>query len=358
MPREAKPYFLFSQPKPIGNDELNGYLGMAVTDFDDPFGADAERRPTGGLRPRDAIDNLYPQSETRCKDVNIVEKGAVDRNAQIRFQQALKFWYSSERNHTSALTTPYFRRIGMESGREKINDLLGRASFDDIDEFGHIAEVLLVLALSLVIGQVLYPLNLPFQKVLLLLQLLVVLWLFPKVYQRHYRHEQLKNRAEYRKQVLELLKRQRNTTHGRLGIVNSMIICTDLGVNTSTLNRDGAGAHAGTGTTGAGLEVDVSLNQQDIHTVGISGAYKGDYIIAFSYLPLYLKRDEGTRSRLSSWIRRRPIFQVGSDEEILYEILGREITGNMGHILGATDSSEATGGERFWVNFVTMERSG
>lgn len=119
------------------------------------------------------------------------------------------------------------------------------------------------------------------------------------------------NKSKYKDEVIKLLKDQVQdkkrftrgdtikTPHGgvQLYIIDSIVICTDMGVNRAEESRKDSGAEVGAGTTEAtkGHRNAVHMSSASQNNSSVSGVFEGDYLIACSYLSLYLVEENGNQ---------------------------------------------------------------
>lgn len=132
-----KPYFAVKKPTPVTDELLNRLLGLAVVDFGDPLGKNY--RPDRPLKPRDAIDHLYPERHAEMKDFEKVMKRVDMASAKVAVQTVAEACLSAMRERGSTLTAPHLRRIDMDNAGKRIDDLL-RTRPPLLEDDGHLVE--------------------------------------------------------------------------------------------------------------------------------------------------------------------------------------------------------------------------
>jgi hypothetical protein len=304
-----KPYWAVKKPTPVTDELLNRLLGLAVVDFADPLGKNY--RPDRPLKPRDAIDNLYPERDAQMKDYERVLKRVDKGSATAAFQTVVEACVSAMREKGSTLMAPHLRRIDMDNADKRIRDLLRTpgAEIGDLQVVpaaGGTQSTTLDAAhkeLGLkgaVTDEVVSKQGAGVETgVMQSWQSWLLLWLFwataflgigPDA-EAQRKAEQEQKRLEYRRQVLELLQQKK-----RVGIINSIITVCDLTMRSGTTVRGRAGAGGGTGLAGGPVNANVKAEYERSRDVGEQGTYIGEYLVACSYLPLKLNQANSTGS--------------------------------------------------------------
>ncbi|KAK7955897.1 uncharacterized protein PG986_005119 [Apiospora aurea] len=287
---QKRPYFLLDEPCPVDGETLGRLLGLVVQNPADPIGAEAKYAPDKGLAPQEAIDDLYPEREVRCTDIEIIRRGLHDTYAKLVFSKAVKAWGNVSKQRDTAINAPVFRRVSIENGVKRLTDLLEKEappsaadSTVAADAGGWYACVKacitwIWLSFHALLG--FPPLGLQPEGE-------------PKLDQRA-------KRAEYQKQVLELLREQPGKSP-HLAVINSTIVCSDYMRATSKVGKNDMGAGLGTGHYGAahGVDLNAAAERSRLNEAAYKGAYEGDYLIACSYLPV-VPRQGTTRQWFSS----------------------------------------------------------
>ncbi|RKU45291.1 hypothetical protein DL546_006393 [Coniochaeta pulveracea] len=373
-----KPYWAVKKPTPVSPDLLNRLLGLAVVDFADPLGKNY--RPDRPLKPRDAIDDLYPERHAEMKDYEKVLKRVDKASARAAFQTVVEACLSAMKEEGSTLKAPHLRRIDMDNAVKRIHDLLrspGTPSLpDDEDQLVEPAalgtqpaagpgleqavkdEMVVKEGASDATGAV--------QS----WQSWIFLWLFwataffgigPDAAARR-KAEQEQNRLEYRRQVLQLLRENE-----RVGIINSIITACDLTMLSGATTKGRAAAGGGTGPGAGPINVHVRGEVEHIRDVGEQGTYVGEYLIACSYLPLKLNTTssvESGRKRTFPFFSRAPAAQQDAEWSLgmreVWKLGQNEIPGDTARLLHAEtpmtetspedeDADSASEETDFWI---------
>ncbi|KAM0420273.1 hypothetical protein ACHAPT_011934 [Fusarium lateritium] len=295
-----KPYFLLAEPVALDDDDdtLNRLLGLAVANPYKPTGV--AYSPDKPLRPRDAIDNLYPSKPVVCTDFQLVQSKTSTDKATAKLERLVKFSLEHGGSRKADFSAAGFRRFTMDNAKRRLEALLREPAKDAPgSEATHSAD----------------------------------------------QSEQLNNRAKYRKEVLEFLHEQKN---GKLAIITGFITCTDLSKNLDRSKKTAGKFEAGTGPNGT-FEAELAAEHSRTNDFGVQGAYVGEYLIACSYFPLYaVKKPEkssgtsffGFLSSSSSKPKNDGNFSVGTEE--MWRIGDKEIEGNTEPLLGKAQSAKVT----------------
>ncbi|KAM5349707.1 hypothetical protein ACJ41O_006212 [Fusarium nematophilum] len=293
-----KPYFLLEQPVRVDDDLLNRLLGLAVVDPYKPL--QLAYRPREPLRPRDAIDFLYPRHHVDCKDFKLIQGTSKTTKSSAKLQKLVKLSLASSGSQDANLEAAWFRRITMDNSLSNIDDLLREPTREDrMPSQGPEADE----AIS----------------------------------------KQLKIRARYRKEVLDLLQ---GRPDGKLFIITSVVTCTNLAKNWDRSKSTSAQAEVTTGPAGhsSGVEVGVGAEYSRTNDIGTQGAYVGEYLIACSYLPLHASEPTGWKVPYTDYMfvqRGRPYKGHVLGQREMWRLGDKEEEGNMEAMLGAGGGNRA-----------------
>ncbi|RSL45196.1 hypothetical protein CEP52_016787 [Fusarium oligoseptatum] len=288
---ETRPYHLLDGVIPLDDDgELfDRLLGLVTEDLARPL---SSYRPEAPFKAKDHIqkpNHLYPKKAVECEDVEWLQENTVEKEAKLEFTRLLKLWGSHTEKKANTWGSTLLRRIEIqENPRQRIKELL----------------------------------SVP----------------------------------EYERGVRELIHGHSGTGKQRqLAIITGFITCADM-----TVNKDDEKAIAGgaslepvteptTGVPGAAMAAKGSLRKTRHQT--ISGAYKGEVVVACYYLPIVGEVIEPVTQSFSifglSWplnqlqssrlqLSEEPMVVHSADDRAAYEIKRKAIRGNMDRPLGAS----------------------
>lgn len=288
----SKPYFLLEHALPLdsNNDLFYRLLGMATNDLLQPLEECRPQAPTKSQGFLRNPDSLYPQTVTECTDVKWAIENTVEREAKVKITKAFELWGNHSKSTRDVWDSTLLRVVGIqENPREKIKELL-------------------------------------------------------------------KNPV-YEKGIRELFKLQDGQGKRRdVGVITGFITCLNMAVNQAEEKSSAGGVSlepvpaAATGVPGTA--VAAQGYSRKVHQKDISGAYKGEVVVACSYLPIFAYFNAAESG--ASWydrIRGRsdlasPHLQVGEapmvvqsdDGEVRYKI-GRRVEGNLDRPFGVEDQT-------------------
>ncbi|RMJ13509.1 hypothetical protein CDV36_006870 [Fusarium kuroshium] len=288
---ETRPYHLLDAVIPLDDDDelFDRLLGLVTEDLARPL---SSCRPEAPFKAKDHIrkpNRLYPTKAVECKDVVWLRENAVEKEAKLQFTKLLNLWGSHTEKKAATWGSTLLRRIEIqENPRQRIKELL----------------------------------RVP----------------------------------EYERGVRELIQVHSGAGKQRqLAIITGFITCADMAVNKDDGKAIAGGAslqpvtEPTTGVPGAAMVAAGSLKKTRHQT--ISGAYKGEVVVACYYLPIVGDIIEPVAQRFSmfglSWppnkgrssrlqLSEEPIVVHSADDRATYEIRRKAIRGNMDRPLGAS----------------------
>ncbi len=270
-----KPFFLLSQPEPITDDLFNSLLGLVVEDPSRPL---FHRHRPGlpyDLKARDAVDYLYPPGETDCKDIQIMLSKTRSKGARAKLQKVVEATLQLSGSKSVDLKAAGFRRISMRDAPTLIDTLITDTSKAQPEPAKQPTHTMGEKPQSHgLFGAASQQLTRLFED--------------PKVAEARRIETQIAKRAQYQKLVMELFKHQRD---GKLAVVTSFITCTDMTKDVNKTKSSMAKLGAGTGPAAAAYhapDVKIEAEYSKTSDVGTRGTYEGEYLIACSYIPLYI----------------------------------------------------------------------
>ncbi|RSM04739.1 hypothetical protein BHE90_007970 [Fusarium euwallaceae] len=282
---KTKPYHLLDSVIPLDDDDelFDRLLGLVTENSKQPL---SSCRPEAPFKARDYIQApkcLYPKKAIECQDVEWLQENNVEEEAKVQFKQFLNLWGSHTKKTANAWSSTLLRRIEIqENPRDRIKELL----------------------------------KIP----------------------------------EYERGVRELIQTHSGTGKQRdLAVITGFITCVDMAVNKDDENAIAGGAslepvsEATTGIPGATITVQGSVRKT--RHQAISGAYKGEVVVACCYLSIFGEVTKSA-SRFKAWcqVKSQPSrWQVGEEPVVvqsddgcaIYRIKRKAIKGNLDRPLGA-----------------------
>ncbi|KAG9506549.1 hypothetical protein J7337_000081 [Fusarium musae] len=306
----SKPYFLLDHVLSVdsNNHLFDRLLGLATNELVKPL---TECRPKAPIEARNYLQDpasLYPQTVTECTDVTWAIDNVVQKGVKASITSMFNLWGNHSENKSDVWDSTLLRVIQIEENpREKIKELL-------------------------------------------------------------------KN-PEYEKSIRELFAWQDDQGHKRVvGVVTGFITCTDMAVNKTEEKTTAGGLSLTpvpeTATGVPGTAVTAQGFSKKVHKKDISGAYKGEVVVACSYLPIFahFTAESGT-SWLGQWWRGSdpafshlqlgdlPMVVESEDGEVKYKV-GKECGGNLDRPFGVDDQKDNNGGAREQQELQDLENLG
>lgn len=364
-----KPYFLLAEPEALSDSQLNSLLGLAVENPYVPL--TGTHRPRFPLKPRDGIDYLYPDKYTVCNDFRHVEKSSRSGRASTKLQRLVSVTLQKGGEQAVNLQAAGFRRISVRDAKTKIEDLLSEEDVETkdvpmakIDGAGHNGAEGEVVQYADAVQEppqhanapIPTPTPTPTQTSGLLANLLKPFSLArapptpsptpdPDLQETQRKAAQKAVRAQYRKEVLDLLQKQPDR---KLAIITSIITCTTLSKVIDKTKLTSLDASAGTGPAAHPYtEVQVSAGYSRSHDVGTEGTYQDEHLIACSYHLLQMERPR--KGFNLPWVNIKLVPKNTSDvqafvsPEEMWHVSNVPIEGTTAVMLGAGGSDEEDG---------------
>ncbi|SPJ70283.1 uncharacterized protein FTOL_00011 [Fusarium torulosum] len=276
---EKKPYHLLDGVIPLDDDDdlFDRLLGLVTENLARPLSG---YRPEAPFKAKDQFKEpkcLYPKRAVECEDVTWLEAHTVEENAKAEFSKLVKLWGSYTKKKDNEWGSTLLRRVEIQDNpRDRIKELL----------------------------QV----------------------------------------PAYEAGVRELMEHQDGFGKKRtLGVITGFITCTDMTANKGAEKSTSFGAAAtlvpeeATGVPGTKVDAEASV-KKTLHK-RITGAYKGEVVVACYYLPIIGQVNTSAASKFKIADYLPPWFYTKPPESRL------QVSAEPMPVYGDPNNNEMTGGE-------------